>query len=245
MQKEFCQLLTAAVCRRKERKSFTLIELLVVIAIIAILAAMLMPALQKARESARGTNCQSNLKTLMTYHAFYVDGNKGWQLPCLGIVPAGDSGGWPRMLYRYMHGSNWNTNVRYPELICPSEKITTASNPKYNYCYNPYAGMYVASQWPNLNFPFTKVSAFPKPSTTMMFADCYRNQPAGTDLYYIGQYSKVLVSGVCYKEIGMLHNGRANMGMLDGHVTSMTFEQVQHEYESPRTVYLVKPGAKD
>ena len=244
MKKEFCQLLTAAVGRRKERKSFTLIELLVVIAIIAILAAMLMPALQKARESARGTNCQSNLKTLMTYHAFYADGNKGWQLPCLAIAPSGE-GGWARVLYKYIHGSKWNTNIRYPELICASEKVTSASNPKYNYIYNPYAGIYVANQWPNLNFPFTKVSAFPKPSTTMMFADCYRNQAAGTDLYYIGQYSKVILSGICYKEIGMLHNSRANMGMLDGHVTSMSFEQVRYEYESPRKVYLVKPGAKD
>ena len=55
----------------RSRKGFTLIELLVVIAIIAILAAILFPVFARARENARKSNCQSNLKQFGT--AFQMD----------------------------------------------------------------------------------------------------------------------------------------------------------------------------
>ena len=61
---------------KQERAGFTLIELLVVIAIIAILAAMLLPALQQAREQAKLSNCFNNLKSCASFAQFYASDNK-------------------------------------------------------------------------------------------------------------------------------------------------------------------------
>ncbi len=65
----------------KKRRGFTLIELLVVIAIISILAAILLPALSRARAQARSTQCVNNLRQLYLANTMYASEHRGHYVP--------------------------------------------------------------------------------------------------------------------------------------------------------------------
>jgi prepilin-type N-terminal cleavage/methylation domain-containing protein len=110
---------------RHHRAGFTLIELLVVIAIIAILAALLLPALVKAKDRAKHTYCMNNCRQIgLATMAYVIDyreefpfGNRVYG-PGTGDGSVIDPSGWPMLILYYMGEANTNEHKVFR---CPNE----------------------------------------------------------------------------------------------------------------------------
>ena len=219
-----------------KKSVFTLIELLVVIAIIAILAAMLLPALNKARMTALKSSCMGNMKTIASAFVQYAADNDDFMCGA-GRAPYKTGASWKFVLGPYM---GWNPSVhlvtadtlkeieRNKQMACPvwrpelvtdttvRNKILTTNERAYwggyGYAYNGYYhGTGYAS---DANNDWIKIVKVGKPSETLFVGDCMDGAGV-TQSYYIGYIYGTI-------DPPTRHENAFNAAWVDGHASTLS-----------------------
>ena len=220
-----------------KKNIFTLIELLIVISIVAILAALLLPALNKARESARRISCASNFSQIGKAVAMYANDNKEHIPPYKVTAPAEEDymyfwgGGKNGFLSSYLgeqtHSYAMNIglidkNGKRSKLCCPTRQPTFTG---YVYCYGLNWHISLAEERAVL-------SRFKRPSRTMLAGECSPQN-------IVAQLLALWETGNTYR-FGFPHSNGANVLFVDTHVEWLpvrTVPTAENYYYGDRQIF--------
>lgn len=232
------------------KKRFTLIELLIVIAIIAILAAMLLPALNKARNKAKAIACMNNLKQSgLMLHSYAGDFNgfmpAPWGFFMYGkSVPYGSVWGMNLLLNGYLKIGNIQTIMCPVQPFVPTSSVPDLKNNNavwqsygFNCNLNSLTIPYMEYQ-PRLSSKIGKVKTNPSVTINLVDSLAYSssvgklqqsarscNQPPP------GITSNFTQDGGTYASAALRHTKKANILLFDGHATAASAGELKEEYD--------------